>query len=184
MDVLIKIYRPNTHPKFPNGGKLTPFLENMKIGECLDVEGPLGRFNYRRGFVRLDGGDEFPVKKLVMIAGGTGITPMFNVLSHIVEDKEDTTQIVLLYGNRTEEDILLRKELEGLGDRIKMHLMIDVGTPTWKGFVGYIRKDIMEEISNMNDPDTLYCHSGPFLMNKSVRTIFEESFPKCRIFKF
>jgi ferredoxin-NADP reductase len=84
---LIKIYRPNSHQKFPNGGKLTPFIENMKVGEQLNVEGPLGKFNYRRGVIKLDGQEEFPVKKIVMMAGGSGITPMFNVISAIVEDK-------------------------------------------------------------------------------------------------
>ena len=55
MDVLIKIYRPNCHPKFPHGGKLTPFIEKMEIGDQLNIEGPLGRFNYTRGVVRLEG---------------------------------------------------------------------------------------------------------------------------------
>lgn len=80
------------------------------------------------------------MKKIVMVAGGSGITPMFNVISHIVADKEDKTEIVLLFCNRSEEDILLRKELEALSGRLQLHYMIDVGTPTWKGFVGYIRK--------------------------------------------
>lgn len=101
MDVLIKIYRSNSHPKFPNGGKLTPFLEQMKLGDTLNVEGPLGRFSYRRGVVKLEGEDEFPVKKIVMFAGGSGITPMYNVINHIVADKEDPTEIVLLFCNRS-----------------------------------------------------------------------------------
>jgi|JI61114C2RNA_FD_contig_61_1149151_length_422_multi_2_in_0_out_0_1 cytochrome-b5 reductase len=37
MDILIKIYRPNSHPKFPNGGKLTPFLEKLELGDQLDI---------------------------------------------------------------------------------------------------------------------------------------------------
>ncbi len=55
LDVLIKIYRANTHPKFPHGGKLTQFIEAMKIGDRLEVEGPRGKFNYERGLVKLEG---------------------------------------------------------------------------------------------------------------------------------
>jgi hypothetical protein len=36
------------------------------VGEQLNVEGPLGKFNYRRGVIKLDGQEEFPVKKIVM----------------------------------------------------------------------------------------------------------------------
>jgi len=30
-DLLVKIYRPNSHPDFPNGGRLTPYLESLKV---------------------------------------------------------------------------------------------------------------------------------------------------------
>ena len=56
---------------------------------------------------------------------------------------------MLLFCNRTEEDILLRKELEALNGRIRLHYMLDVGTPTWKEFVGYIRKEVLERITGM-----------------------------------
>jgi NAD(P)H-flavin reductase len=44
-----------------------------------------------------------------MLAGGTGITPMFQVLNAVLKDPKDRTRITLLYGNLTEDDILLRK---------------------------------------------------------------------------
>lgn len=37
IDFLVKIYRPNVHPNFPNGGKYTPFLETQKIGDKLMI---------------------------------------------------------------------------------------------------------------------------------------------------
>jgi NAD(P)H-flavin reductase len=48
-----------------------------------------------------------------MIAGGSGITPMFQVAQGILRDPRDVTKVFLIYANVTEEDILLRKELEG-----------------------------------------------------------------------
>lgn len=45
-DLVVKVYFKNTHPKFPDGGKMTQYLENMKIGDCIDVRGPNGLLVY------------------------------------------------------------------------------------------------------------------------------------------
>jgi ferredoxin-NADP reductase len=56
MDLLIKIYRPDSNPNFPNGGKLTPYLETLNVGDTINVEGPFGRFGYEpKGTVIVDG---------------------------------------------------------------------------------------------------------------------------------
>jgi NAD(P)H-flavin reductase len=52
--------------------------------------------------------------RINMIAGGTGITPMYQVMKEILSNPADKTCLRLLYANQTEEDILIRKELEGL----------------------------------------------------------------------
>ena len=36
--MLIKIYRPNSNPNFPKGGKMTPYLEKLEIGALINVE--------------------------------------------------------------------------------------------------------------------------------------------------
>ncbi|KAJ9578056.1 hypothetical protein L9F63_025080, partial [Diploptera punctata] len=46
MDLVIKVYFKNVHPKFPEGGKMSQYLENMKLGETIDVRGPSGRLVY------------------------------------------------------------------------------------------------------------------------------------------
>lgn len=45
----MKIYRANSHPNFPHGGKYTPFLETQKVGDNLIIDGPYGRFDYQPG---------------------------------------------------------------------------------------------------------------------------------------
>lgn len=42
----IKIYRPNENPKFPDGGIMTPYLEQLPIGEKVKMSGPKGKFFY------------------------------------------------------------------------------------------------------------------------------------------
>jgi ferredoxin-NADP reductase len=56
----------------------------------------------------------FKKKTISMVAGGTGITPMYQALDRLVHTPGDTTEVTLLYGNATVEDILLKAELAAL----------------------------------------------------------------------
>lgn len=44
--------------------------------------------------------------------GGTGITPMLQLIRHITSDPDDHTELSLLFANQMEKDILVRKEIE------------------------------------------------------------------------
>jgi cytochrome-b5 reductase len=88
-------------------GKVTTYLHNLEVGETVEMRGPVGRFSYEKNQYSVMG----------MIAGGTGITPCLQVLRHILEvvnDKTDKTQFILFYQNRSEKDILLRRELDAI----------------------------------------------------------------------
>ena len=54
------------------------------------------------------------VRRITMVAGGTGITPMYQALLPLLATPGDRTQVRLLYGNATEGDILLRREIDAL----------------------------------------------------------------------
>lgn len=70
-----QVYFKNVHPKFPEGGKMSQYLENMKIGDTIDVRGPSGRLQYAGNGtllikkLRKDPPVKIVVKKLNMIAG-------------------------------------------------------------------------------------------------------------------
>ncbi|KFP29893.1 NADH-cytochrome b5 reductase 3, partial [Colius striatus] len=129
VDLIAKIYFRGVHPKFPDGGKMSQYLDSLKIGDTIDFRGPSGlliykgkgKANLKISFIQ----SEFairpekkaePVTKKVkyvgMIAGGTGITPMLQIIRAIIKDKDDPTVCQLLFANQTEKDILLRSELE------------------------------------------------------------------------
>lgn len=112
-DLVVKVYWKNEHPKFPEGGKMSQHLESMNIGDTIEVKGPLGEFIYTAPGVYDHGKRKNQkVKKMSMIAGGTGLTPMYQVIKAILKNKEDNVQIKLLYANQSEDDILLWDELD------------------------------------------------------------------------
>lgn len=49
--------------------------------------------------------------KIGCIAGGTGITPCYQVIQSVLDNKDDKSQLSLIFGNRTTKDILLKEEL-------------------------------------------------------------------------
>lgn len=66
---------------------------------------------------------------LLFILGGTGITPMLQLIRQITRDPKDETKLSLLFANQTEEDILLRDELEEAAknhpDQVKIWYTVD-----------------------------------------------------------
>ena len=46
IDVLIQVYFNNVHPKYPEGGKMSQYLESLKIGDTIDIRGPSGKLTY------------------------------------------------------------------------------------------------------------------------------------------
>lgn len=80
VDFVIKIYRKNVHPRFPEGGVMTQYLETLEPGSTVLMEGPKGRLAYQ-GFGKfLIGKNQFKKTRIGMVAGGTGISPCYQVI--------------------------------------------------------------------------------------------------------
>lgn len=107
VSLVIKVYMKGVHPKFPDGGKMSQHLDSLKIGDTIDMKGPKGHMEYKNG-------GKFSVKPLgkplehrqtnqiIMIAGGTGITPMLQILHFIFENPKDPgIKVKLLYANQS-----------------------------------------------------------------------------------
>lgn len=85
-DLLIKVYYKNVHPQFPEGGKLTQWLNDLPLGSTIDVRGAFGKLQYLGdGHVKILKKFKPPTylekqfKKIGMFAGGSGITPFYQV---------------------------------------------------------------------------------------------------------
>lgn len=98
IDLLIKEY--------PNGN-VSKYVHSLKAGQTVKVKGPFVSFDYVPN----------SRKEIGLIAGGTGITPMIQVIRTIFSNPEDNTKVSLIFANIAEEDILLRDYLEGLRDK-------------------------------------------------------------------
>ncbi|XP_077213361.1 nitrate reductase [NADH]-like [Tasmannia lanceolata] len=173
-DLLVKIYFKGTHPKFPNGGLMSQHLQSLPIGAMLDIKGPLGHIEYMgRGNFTVHGKHKF-ARRLAMIAGGTGITPIYQVIQSILKDPTDDTEMYLVYANRTEEDILLREEIDGWAEKnpnLKVWYVISNSIREgWRYSTGHITENILREHIPVPEGsrDTLALVCGPPLMIQSA----------------
>lgn len=171
LDILIKIY---FETKTSKGGKMTMALDKLAIGDKVDIKGPIGKLTYVGNGRVLLNDKERSVKSFRMICGGSGITPIFQVLRGVMQDPSDPTQCVVLDGNRLEEDILCREELDGftsMGDpRCKIVHTLTKPSRDWKGLTGRISEDLLKQYAAPNEQSlALIC--GPPAMESSAKKI-------------
>lgn len=129
VDLLIKSY-----PQ----GNISKHMASLQVGQAIRVRGPKGAFVYTPNMVRHFG----------MIAGGTGITPMLQVIRAIVRGRAtgDKTEVDLIFANVTAQDILLREDLDALAkedSNIRIHYVLDKPPEGWTGGVGFVTADMI-----------------------------------------
>ncbi|KAJ5178049.1 Cytochrome b5 [Penicillium coprophilum] len=156
---------------YPDGLLTGQYLESLQIGDKVEFRGPKGAMKYHNGLC----------KKIGMIAGGTGITPMYQLIRAICEDDRDTTEISLIYANRSEEDILLRRELEsfarGYPKNFKLWYMLDHPPDNWAYGKGYVTGDVMAARLPGPAPDTKIMLCGPpGMVNASKKSLVAAGF--------
>jgi nitrate reductase (NAD(P)H) len=171
LDVLVKVYFDT---KERAGGKMTKAMDALPVGHFVDFKGPIGKFEYLgKGNCTVSGKPRF-VKRFIMICAGSGITPIFQVLRAVLSDSEDKTQSLVLDGNRLEEDILCREDMDrlvkGNEERCKLLYALTKPTDEWKGIKGRVGKDLLErevgKYSGSGEELVLIC--GPGALEKAV----------------
>lgn len=137
-------------------GKVSKHIVQLSPGDTLDMKGPFKKYPYEANSKRVIG----------LIAGGSGITPMLQVMREILYNPNDQTQVRLLFANITEEDIILRDELDALAyhypDRLTITYCLDQPPLNgWRGYSGYITKDMILETMPAPSPEHLIMVCGP-----------------------
>lgn len=146
-------------------GNISKVIGDLKIGDKIQVRGPKGFYQYMPNMYSHIG----------MVAGGTGISPMYQIIKAIATNPADNTKVALVYGNVTEEDILLKAELDAIVEsrpnQFKIRYLLDQPpAEEWSGGVGYVTEEIMREYlpsAKAGDVQLLVC--GPRPMVSSVK---------------
>ncbi len=112
-------------------GAVTNAIGGLKRGDLIGVRGPFG--------------SQWPVaeetgRDVAIVAGGIGLAPLRPALYYLMNHREKYGKIVLLYGARTPEDILYKRELEHWRGKfdLEIQVTVDRGASGWRGNVGVV----------------------------------------------
>lgn len=157
IELLVKVY---------SQGQMTKYLEQMNIGDTIEIRGPKGAMQYTTSYANHIG----------MIAGGTGITPMYQLIRAICDDKSNTTKMSFLYANNTEEDILLRKELDEFArenpDKFSVQYVLSQAGEDWTGHRGFISQDLIQTyLAPAGEDNKMLLCGPPPMINAMKKTL-------------
>jgi ferredoxin-NADP reductase/mono/diheme cytochrome c family protein len=153
-------------PKRVNDGCVSVFLnDRASIGLTVEASGPFGQFCL----------DLASDKRIVLLAAGSGITPMMAMLRYI-DDLCLDTQATLLYCVRTFQDIIFRDELNDLQSRLRnfqCHLLLSQADDSWQGARGRINREfICKAVPDLKGRVFFLCGPPPFM--EAARAILSE----------
>lgn len=126
-------------------------FEQIREGDTLRWKGPDG------AFVLPEKGE----KDLVLICTGTGVAPFRSMIREIRQRGLPHRRIHLIFGARTEADILYRDEFEALVQSWP-EFRYDIALsrqPDWKGFQGYVHQIYREAYAELR-PDVSFMICG------------------------
>jgi len=147
-------------------------LKGLKEGDWARVDAPYGKFTF-----------EGEHKKIGLLGGGIGITPFISICKYCTDMCLDT-KVTLLYGNRTEDDIAFRKELEAMqkqNENLKVVFTLNEASGGWKGATGLIDAEmIKKEIPDYKE--TVFYTCGPPAMVEIMGKLVEQlGLPKTQL---
>jgi cytochrome-b5 reductase len=179
-DVIIKLYED---------GQMSKLIKNLQVGSDVQWKGPFGDFVYQP--------NQFD--ELVMLACGTGIAPMIQVISSILCNEDDMTRLYLLYASRSQHHILLKNLLDEFSSywNFNVRYYLSGSDADWlkkdKGLVKYgdeveygrIDKDILEsELSGKtSNVRVLICGTKSFEKDM-VKYLLSLGYQKDNLYKF
>ncbi len=112
-------------------GMLTDFLHKMEEGDQVGIRGPFGTgFNM----------DTFKGKDIVIVAGGIGLVPVRSMINYVLDNRDDFGRLIILYGSKTDKDLLFTEELAQwtTDPKVEYHVTVDSGSEEWTGKTGVI----------------------------------------------
>jgi NAD(P)H-flavin reductase len=146
-------------------GAVSEALVKLKTGDLIGVRGPFG--------------SGWPVEQaagcdVLVIAGGIGLVPLRPALYHLLSHRAAYGRVALLYGARTLEDMLFRKELESWRRTpdFQVRVTLDRAGREWTGDVGYVTGLLPK--ARFDPADTIAMVCGPEVMIRSTALALED----------
>ncbi len=137
---------PAVTVKRVEGGLMSNHVnDKLRAGDLVEVMEPMGMFTTTF--------DSAAIRNLVFFGGGSGITPLYSLIRSVLL-KEPNTTVALVYGNRSEEYVIFKKELEELqatyADRFQLVHVLEEGKAD---YVGRPTKETIKEIAEKLEVD-------------------------------
>ncbi|MFT4183238.1 MAG: FAD-binding oxidoreductase [Rhizobium sp.] len=141
------------------GGRISNWLhDTMAAGMTVKGQGPLGHFIRPKAVGT----------KLLLLSGGSGITPVMSITRHLADSCEPA-DIVFLHAARTPLDLIFRSELSCLAARMKglrLQLLPETvaGEPAWPGLTGRISAEFLKlAVPDIAERIVMCCGPAPFM---------------------
>jgi len=156
------------------GGRVSNHLnDTIQEGDELAVLGPSGNFTVEPRAVN--------ERHLVMIAGGSGITPIMSILETVLR-VEGGSRVALIYGNRGWDDVIFRDRLAALcdefGERLLVDHVLEHPPEDWSSSKGLLSGDVLaarlEALSIQDDGLMRYFVCGPTPMMEAADELLQQ----------
>lgn len=169
--------------KYPDG-KVSTHLHSLQPGDSLFFAFGIKAYSW------------VPNKHdhVALIAGGAGITPLYQLIQGVLDNPEDRTKMTLVFGVNTERDLLLREKFEDYERKFpnRFKIVYTVSQPEEGSTVrkGHVTKELLEEILPARTDKVFVC--GPPAMENALTgkgrgvsgILGELGYRKDQIFKF
>lgn len=148
-------------------GKVTNEVFELYKGDKLFLRGPYGN-----GFEI----EEYRSKELVVIAGGTGVSPVRGVIEYFAKHSDERKNMTLVAGFKSEDDILFREDFKFFREKMNVILTLDNGEETMDHRIGLVTKYIPDLILEDVNTAVAIVVGPPAMMRFSVKGLLERGF--------
>lgn len=145
-------------------GKVTNEIFENYVGDRLFIRGPYGN-----GFDI----DNYRGKELVVIAGGTGLSPVRGVVDYFAHHQEETISTTLIAGFKSPKDVLFKEDFDFWKEKIHVIQTVDTAPEGYKGAIGMVTKYIPNlRIQNL-EKAAFICVGPPVMIKFTVMEILK-----------
>lgn len=153
-------------------GKVTNEIFENYVGDRLFIRGPYGN-GFEIG--------NYKGKELVVVAGGTGLSPVRGVVDYFAHHTDEAVSTTLIAGFKSPKDVLFKDDFAFWKDKIHVIQTVDTAPEGYDGPVGMVTRYIPElKFENM-EHTAFICVGPPVMIKFTVMEILKLGVPEKNI---